>query len=260
VNVVNLREADTLTDVLRAGSVPRDGVLFVHCAFRTLGAEGWRADATIDALLNYMRDGTLVMPTMSWRIVTPANPIFDEIATPSHVGVLAETFRTRYASHRSLHPTHSVAARGKLADVLTARHHLDDTPCSPNSPYGLATRENAHVLLVGVGLERCTAIHHAEEMIAPEVYLRPPHEAEIYECRSRTGMIARVRLRRHIKLNRDYPQFTDPLAEKGQLLQSVFADTRFMIVSQLDLLAEVSRALRRDSRAIIAPPGAPIIP
>jgi aminoglycoside 3-N-acetyltransferase len=260
MSAVAPREAEAVGKALGGANVRRDGVLFVHCAFRGLAAQGWAVDSTIGALIEWMRDGTLVMPAMSWRIVTPANPVFDELSTPSHVGVLAERFRTRYASHRSLHPTHSVAALGTLADDLTSGHHLDDTPCSPNSPYGRATREDAHVLMIGIGLERCTAIHHAEEMIAPDVYLKPPEEAELYQCRSRAGLTHQVRLRRHVKLNRDFPQFARPLAEKERLARGELAGTPFMAVAQRDLLAEVSAALRRDPRAIIAPPGAPIIP
>jgi aminoglycoside 3-N-acetyltransferase len=260
VTAPRLDVAQAVAAMLQAARVPRDGVLFVHCAFRRLAAAGFALDAVIEALLVHMADGTLVMPTMTWRIVTPQSPLFDELATPSHVGVLAETFRTRYASHRSLHPTHSVAAYGKLAGRLTDGHHLDDTPCSLNSPYGKATREDAHVLLLGIGLERCTAIHHAEEMVAPDVYLKPPAEAERYQCRSRDGLLYDVRLRRHLKLNRDFPQFTEPLFRKGRLVEGDIAGTPWLAVSQRDLLAEVTAALERDPRAIIAPPGAPVIP
>jgi aminoglycoside 3-N-acetyltransferase len=200
------------------------------------------------------------MPAMSWRTVTPANPVFDELGTPSHVGILAEIFRLRHATHRSLHPTHSVSARGRLAAPLTARHHLDDTPCSPNSPYGLAAHEAAHVLMIGVGLERSTAIHAAEEKIAPEIYLLPRGEAELYRCRARDGATHEVRLRRHRKLNRDFPQFESPLVETGLALRGEVAGVPFLALAQRDLLAEVEAALVRDPRAIIAAPGAPIIP
>jgi aminoglycoside 3-N-acetyltransferase len=253
-------ENATVATLLREAQVPRDGVLFVHCAFRGLAAQGFKVDAFIAAFLGYMAPGTLVMPTMSWRIVTPQKPIFDELATPSHVGILAETYRMGYATHRSLHPTHSVAAAGRLAEVLTSGHHLDDTPCSPNSPYGRATHEDAHVLLLGIGLERCTAIHHAEEMVAADVYLKPPAEAERYECRRRDGIVHQVRLRRHVKLNRDFPQFTAPLFEKGRLRKGMLGAWPWMAVAQSDLLREVTEALERDPHAIIAPPGAAVIP
>lgn len=253
-------EARAAAELLDCAGVPGDGVLFVHSAFRRLGAAGFRAEAFIEGLIDYMRDGTLVMPTMSWRVVTPANPWFDEIETPSHVGVVAELFRRNYATHRSLHPTHSVAALGRHATKLTATHHQGDTPCPLTSPYGKAREMDAHVLLLGIGLERCTAIHHAEEMVAPEVYLFPPEMAETYQCRSRDGTIHPMRLRRHLRLNRDFPQFAAPLTARGLMRVGELAGTKWQAVSQDDLLAEVFSALKRNPRVIVAPAGAPIIP
>ncbi|HTI85270.1 MAG TPA: AAC(3) family N-acetyltransferase [Alphaproteobacteria bacterium] len=257
---MTVREDEAVAQLLRDVRVPSDGVLFVHSAFRKLGLAGLRVEPFIEALLGGMRNGTLGMPTMTWRNVTPESPTFDELATPSHVGVMPETFRTTYASHRSLHPTHSVAMAGRLAAALTARHHVDDTPVSANSPYGLARAHDAHVLLIGIGLERCTAIHHAEELVAPDVYLKPSSEAELYQCRSRTGIVHPVKLRRHLRLNRDFPQFEPALAAKGKLNRGEIAGVSWIATSQEDLLREVIAALERDPRAIIAPEGAPVIP
>lgn len=253
-------ETRATAEMLRRAEVPGDGVLFVHSAFRRLGAQGFCAEGFIEGLLDYMHDGTLVMPTMTWRVVTPSSPWFDEVATASHVGVLAECFRLNYATHRSLHPTHSVAALGRAARHLTSTHHLDDTPCALTSPYGKARETDAHILLLGIGLERCTAIHHAEEMAAPDIYLSPPELAETYQCRSREGAVHRVRLRRHLRLNRDFPQFTAPLARRGWLRRGDLAGTPWLAVAQRDLLTEVFAALELDPHAIIAPPGAPVIP
>jgi aminoglycoside 3-N-acetyltransferase len=253
-------EARAVSEALARARVPHEGVLFVHSAFRRLGIQGFRLDAFIEALLEYMRDGTLVMPTMTWRVVTPAQPIFDELTSASHVGIVPERFRTAYATHRSLHPTHSVAAFGKLAASLTSGHHVDGTPCSLNSPYGKARSEDAHVLLLGIGLERCTAIHHAEEMMAPDIYLVRPEAAADFEMRARDGTLYKMRLRGHIKLNRDFPQFAKPLTERGLMRHGDMAGTPWQAVLQSDLLAEVFAALDRDPRAIIAPPGAPVIP
>jgi aminoglycoside 3-N-acetyltransferase len=230
-----------------------DGVLVVHSAFRNLGQQGHRVEPFIEALIERLGPrATLLMPAMSWRIVTPSNPVFDELATPSHVGVMAETFRLRYATARSLHPTHSVSGLGPATPVLLARHHVDDTPVSANSPYGLMRDYDAFVLLFGVGFERVTAIHHAEEVIAPDLYLHPRHEAETYECRDRHGKSVTVKLRRHYRLNRDFPQFEPRLAEKGRLLAGDVAGTRWMVVSVRDLLREVFATLIERPDAIIA--------
>ena len=260
MTAMRTRESLAAAELLDRAGVPGDGVLFLHSAFRRLGAVGFRAEAFIEGLIDYMRHGTLAMPTMTWRVVTPANPWFDELETASHVGIVAELFRRHYATHRSLHPTHSVAAYGRRAAELTATHHQGDTPCALTSPYGRAREMDTHVLLLGIGLERCTAIHHAEEMVAPEVYLFPPEAAETYQCRARDGSVHPMRLRRHLRLNRDFPQFAAPLTARGLMRHGELAGTPWQAVSQRDLLGEIFAALERNPRAIIAPPGAPVIP
>src|SRR5687768_12015138 len=112
------KEAGAILPILQRFKVPRDGVLIVHSAMARLSRQGYRAEGIIDALLAYMRACNLLMPTMTWRTVTPDNPVWDEIATPSHTGVLTEVFRTRFAARRSIHPTHSVAGLGPAVDTL----------------------------------------------------------------------------------------------------------------------------------------------
>src|SRR5437899_6371072 len=237
------QETSAVRAILGA-TLPADGVLVVHSAFRSLGQQGYRAEIFIEALLESLGPrATLLMPAMSWRTVTPTNPFFDELKTESHVGVMAEIFRVSHATKRSLHPTHSVAGVGPASPTLLARHHVDDTPVSANSPYGLMRDYEAFVLLLGVGFERATVIHHAEEVIAPELYLYPRHEAETYECRDRHGQSVTVRLRRHYRLNRNFQQFEGRLAERGQLLSGEVAGTRWMLTSVRNLLREVFAAL-----------------
>jgi len=247
------REVAAVESILASVQLPSDAVLVVHAAFRNLGQQGYRVESFIDALLEKLGpDGTLLKPAMSWRIVTPASPVFDELTTPSHVGVMAETFRTKYATARSLHPTHSVAGIGPAVPTLLSRHHVDDTPVSANSPYGLMRDYDAFVLLLGVGFDRATAIHHAEEIIAPEIYLHPRHEAESYDCRDRHGQSFTVKLRRHYRLNRDFPQFEPRLRKKGQLQAGDVSGTSWMLVSVRDLLREVFATLIARPDAIIA--------
>src|SRR5262249_44246262 len=154
---------------------------------------------------------------MTWRTVTPAQPVWDEIDTPSHTGVLSELFRTRHSIARSIHPTHSVAGWGPHATSLLSRHQFDRTPVSANSPYGLMRDYDTHILLIGVGLESCTAIHLPEETINADLYVLPPETAELYECRDRHGKTHQVWIRRHRRLERDFPRFAPILASKDQL-------------------------------------------
>jgi aminoglycoside 3-N-acetyltransferase len=245
------RESEAIIPILDHMRVPRDGVLIVHSAVATLSRRGFRAEAMIEAFLDYLNKGTLVMPTMTWRTVTPGHPSWDEVATPSHTGVLTEVFRTCYAAARSIHPTHSVAAYGPQARQLLARHHLDDTPVSANSPHGLMRDHDAYILMLGVGLETSTTIHLPEETIAPDIYLRPADQAELYQCRDRNGAVHQVRTRRHWRLDRDFPKFGPPLQERGLMHAGTVNGCRFSIVAQRDLLAAVSVALSADPHATL---------
>jgi len=233
------KETPVFHTILRRWEVPTDAVLVVHSAITGLSQQGFRAEGMIEALINYLDKGTLLMPAMTWRTVTPSNPVFDELNTPSHTGALTEVFRTRYATSRSLHPTHSVAGYGQAAKTLLATHHIGDTPVPPTSPYALFRDYPAFILLLGVGLEMCTAIHHPEEVIAPEIYLKPIEEAEFYELHDRNGNIVKYTLRRHKKLNRDFPKFVPLLAAKNQILTGDINGVAWSIVRAGDLLREV---------------------
>ena len=69
-----------------------------------------------------------------------------------------------------------------------------------------------------------------------------------------------MRLRRHLKLRRDFPQFSPRLDARGLLRRGDFHGTQWQAMAQADLMDEVEGALRRDPRAIIAPPGAEVPP
>jgi aminoglycoside 3-N-acetyltransferase len=246
------READAVASMLSHLNVPRGGILVVHSAIATLSRRGLRAEELIEAFLGELPDGTLIMPTMTWRSVTLEKRDWDEVATPSHTGVMSEIFRTRYAQARSIHPTHSVAAFGPQAVRLTSRHHLDEKPVSANSPYGLMRGQEVVILLLGVGLESCTAIHLPEEDVAPEFYLRPLSETKAYACRDRHGVVHEVRARRHQKLDRDFPQFAAPLAAKRQLHAGDILGCHYQITTMRDLHEEVYAALARDTRGTLS--------
>ncbi len=240
--------------ILERFAVPRNGTLVVHSAIAILSRQGFRAEAMIEVLLDHLAAGNLFMPTMTWRTVTSDNPYWDEMATPSHTGILTEIFRTRYAVARSIHPTHSVAGWGPAAPLLLSRHHVDTTPVSGNSPYGLMRDYAAYVLMIGVGLECCTAIHLPEEVINVELYVRPPEQAELYHCRDHNGVVHPVRTRRHPRLDRDFPQFAPALAARGLLQTGTVHGCPYTIVALADLLRHVFAALIDNPRATLRQP------
>jgi aminoglycoside 3-N-acetyltransferase len=251
VLISSTQEYAALVPILQGLKVPRDAVLVVHSAIAPLSRQGFRAEAMVEALMDYLHGGTIVMPTMTWRTVTPQNPVWNELTTPSHTGVLTEVFRTRYSNFRSIHPTHSVAGRGEHAQALLSRHHLDDTPVSANSPYGLMRDLPAYVLFLGVGLETCTAIHLPEETVAADIYLQPADQAETYECCDRHGKIHQVRTRRHRRLDRHFPKFGMSLQRQGFMQCGELAGCSYAIVALSALLNTVTAALLADRRGTL---------
>lgn len=243
-------EKEAIQHILASSGVPRDAVLLVHSAIKGLSRQGFKAEAIIESMLDYLKDGTLLMPTMSWRIVTPENPVFDELATPSQTGVLTEIFRTRYASHRSLHPTHSVAGVGPTAGALLSSHHQGNTPVPATSPYGLMRDYASYVLLLGVGMEMCTAIHHPEEVIAPDIYVKPPREAEPYKLVSRDGNVIPYSLRRHPRLPRRFDKFIPQLAAAGMACGHI-GDVPWELMRLSDLMRVVFSQLLSNPRATL---------
>lgn len=242
-------EAQVVESVLSSRPVTRNGILLVHSGFRHLSHAGLRAETFCQALIDAMPEGTVLMPSMTWRTVTRDNPVFDELHTPSHTGILTEIFRTGFSTHRSLHPTHSVVGRGPLAEFLLSAHHLGTTPCPGGSPYGLMREYDAHILMLGVGMESCTAFHHAEEMIAPELYVRPMEEAEDYDLIDRHGAIHRVKTRRHPRLPRNFSKFNAILRAEGGLSEGTIHNTPWLLFSARDLYRVLFRALvvRKDA-------------
>ncbi len=178
---------DSLTeDLRRIGLRPGDTVL-VHCSLRAVGWTSGGAEAVIRALCNVLAgSGTLVMPSQSSQLTDPVGwtappipiawhetvretmPAYDVRITPTRrMGVVAEQFRTWPGVRRSAHPALSFAALGPRAEHITDGQPLED-PFGDASPLAVLHRVDARILLLGVGFERCTALHLAERRAWPD--------------------------------------------------------------------------------------------
>jgi len=148
----------------------------VHSSLRSFGRVMGGADAVIDALLEIVgEEGNIVMSTHSANLVevqrTPEEIAmgvswlykilpYDPKKTPVRTGAIPETFRKRKGVVRGSHPSNSVAALGPRAKELSEGWHR-------------LLKLDGYILLIGVGLDRCTAMHLAEKrMRFPERILK----------------------------------------------------------------------------------------
>lgn len=140
------------------------GTLLVHTSYKSIGGVEGGAETVIDALLEYMKDGTIVIPSHTWdNIRIGMETIMDVENTPTCIGIVPELFRRRQGVYRSWHPTHSVAAYGKKAEWLTSGDEKVKSPCGRTSALGKILDERATILLIGVDFTRNTFIHGIEE-------------------------------------------------------------------------------------------------
>lgn len=245
-------------DLLGAACIKTGDALLVHSAFRALGQQGLRAEWFIEeAIAALGGGGMLLMPAMSWRIVTQLNPLFDVRITAGNVGLLPEIFRKQYAQSRSVHPTHSVAGWGSCVRDILEGHHALATPCPMSSGFGQIARCSGKILLLGVGLECCTTIHCAEEAVAPDIYLEPIESAELYYCRGWKNEWHDVYVRRHRKLPRDFSKFEPFLQASGKIIKGEILGVSWISLDAQGLLGIVSDLLKEEPMATIQ--GIPLI-
>lgn len=171
-----------------------DRPVMLHASLRSFGtAIDGGADTLLDALLK--RGCTVMMPAftepqfglpapahmrparngldyaeMPAGITAPTGPVYsvDCGLINSHLGALPEVLIGRAGAIRGRHPLNSFAAIGPQASELMATQ-------SPDDVYGpireLADRHGA-ILLVGVGLNRMTALHLAEQRSGRRLFRR----------------------------------------------------------------------------------------
>ncbi len=179
----------------RLGIVAGDRIL-VHSSLKSFGRVEGGPDAVIDALLEAVAPGgTVMVPTLTGRREDSAEhpPVFDVRNTPCWTGLIPETFRKRADAVRSLHPTHSAAAIGPQAELLTRDHSKSPTPCGENSPYMRLAELDGKVVFLGVSLYCCTLLHTVEELAQSPYHLTPfPAAASITDYLGRTFTIEAV--------------------------------------------------------------------
>ena len=170
--VISLVNGTFTTEKLLANlteRLPREfEILMVHSSFDgLLPMYKGSANDLVSALIELCGpDRTLVMPafvmggrTYDTSAYFRSRP-FDVRRTPAEMGLVAEIFRRRPNVLRSLHPTCSVCALGRLAKELTSGHHISRTGMSPDSPFGVMTRRPTAILGLGVEYYRCLTHAH----------------------------------------------------------------------------------------------------
>ncbi|MFE2871118.1 aminoglycoside N(3)-acetyltransferase [Embleya sp. NPDC059259] len=160
----------------------RDGMsVIVHSSLSSIGRVDGGAATVVDSLRAALGPaGTLLAPTFTWQVADPdpdhvgipdaavierraAVPVFHPDLPSTGMGAVPELLRSLPGSVRSSHPQASVTAIGVRAVDVVRRQTLGFA-VGRASPFGRLHDLGGHVLLVGVGHDRNTFLHHAETL------------------------------------------------------------------------------------------------
>lgn len=152
---------------IRSVDINAGDLVMVHCGFDRLGMlmEGVKSSnelsaSIMDALMEIIADGTLVVPTFSYSFSN--SEIFDPKTTSCPLmGQFSEYFWRQNGVYRNLDPFLSVAAIGPLAKSITKIYA--NTSFGKNSFFDRFTRMGGKILCIGVELRWATILHSYEE-------------------------------------------------------------------------------------------------
>ena len=156
---------DEVSDLLLGFGIKNSDTVLMHTSLKAIGNIEEGLDAFIDGFIEYLSDGTYIIPTHTWANVNEDNPVFDVRTTQPCIGLLPTVAVKRADGVRSLHPTHSVVAFGKRAKEYVRGEEKCTSPAPPFGAWARLIDENAKILLVGVGLNRNTFIHAVDEIL-----------------------------------------------------------------------------------------------
>ncbi|WP_299574252.1 aminoglycoside N(3)-acetyltransferase [uncultured Williamsia sp.] len=177
----------SLIEDLTELGVTSGGVVLVHCSLSSIGQVDGGAPTVVDAFRTALGPrGTLVTPAFSGTITDPCRsgivgatdpdvwatrdqvPLYDPATTPTETGAIPTAVLAEPGRRRSPHPQASVAAVGADADAICRDQPLSFA-LGENSPFSRLVELDATIVLLGVGHNRSSMLHHVESLLPPDV-------------------------------------------------------------------------------------------
>jgi len=150
--------------------IKKGATVFIHSSIDKLNID-FPVFKVLSILLEVVgEEGTLVFPSWHYRgraedYIKNKKNIFKVKRSPTFLGLLPELARRHQKAHRSLHPTTSVVAIGKHAEMLVSEHHLDVYPQGEKSPFYKMIDLNAQIIGLGEKVVSLSFVHCVEDII-----------------------------------------------------------------------------------------------
>lgn len=235
---------EELKQQLRGMGIRSGDTVAVHISLRSVGMVEGGGDTVLDALIESVEDGLLVIPTHTWANVNREHPVYDRAFTPACLGVLPNLALGRTEGVRSLHPTHSVKAFGRRAKAYVDGEEKCTTPTPPRGCWGRLLEEKAKILLIGVGHERNTYLHAVEELL--DIPFRLDPQAVRMEIRDCGSVVAETAMHVHKTpgvdhLSERFVKLDEPFRRAGAVCDGQFGDAPVLVCLAEGCCEEMSR-------------------
>ncbi len=239
-----------ILDLKKAGLKPTDTVL-VHSSMKKIGKID--ANVVLDALMEYFKDGLLLLPTHTWANIKEPFATFDVEKSMPCVGILPTLMLKRSNTYRSLHPTHSICAYGKDAINYIKGEELLTTPCDPKGVYGRLFARDAKILLIGVNHVKNTYIHSVEESF--DVENRIALNSTPYYINDK-GRVILVNLHRHYcslhpHVSECYQRLEEAFIYNKAEITSKFGDADMIVCNARGIYNTVSKILAHEKQSLV---------
>ena len=213
----------------------------VHSSLSSFGKVAGGAETLVDALLAVLgADGTLVVPTFTYAL-----GVFDPRETPSAAGNVTEAVRNRPNAIRSLHPSHSVTAIGRLAKAVTERHEKAH-PFGRGSALFKVLQANGKILQLGTNQTTNSMVHVAEEIVEMP-YLDRSREAGIRTIR---GEVVHRWIRRP-GCSQGFGAIEEDLQQQGAIVETFIGKCRARLMSARAVVKAAVEALKLNPEALL---------
>ncbi|MBI2192707.1 MAG: AAC(3) family N-acetyltransferase [Planctomycetes bacterium] len=232
---------DDLVRGLRGLGLRNGDLVLAHSSLSSLGEVEGGVETLAEALIEACGpDGTVAVPTHGGKRPWHVHE------SRSYLGALPEAFRQRPDAVRSIHPTHSVAARGPRAVEFTRDHEKAPTACGRGTPYARLIDWDGKILLIGCDQDRNTTLHTIEDY-ADLPYLSPL-EATYYDEK---GEVRTLRMTRFPGPHRDFIGLDRLLRRAGVMCTGKIGKAVCRLISARGMQDVVLEALRRDPAAVL---------
>lgn len=258
-----LRKANCVNG-LRDVGVRKGDIVMLHASLNRIGNVAGLSEKGDDlckwilSIFNEALDlesaGTLVVPTFSLSYARyQAVYIHEETPADPSLGILPEYVRRQSQSLRSLHPLLSLTAIGLKKSTICG--NVCKHAYGINSPFHRLYENNGKILLLGVGFDKLSFIHHIEFMAGVTYYYNKAYFTPVYKDGVRVALpfTAGVRYYNN-KVESYYERMEENMGKKGLVKTGCFGKSMLKLVDVKELFEEGYSMIQKDHCFFIKSP------